>query len=184
MIALYSILGIALALLLFGISIYNSLIRLRNQNEEAFSAMDIQMKKRHDLIPNLVETVKGYAQHEASTLENVIAMRNNVLSSSNREELQQNENILTSSLKSIFALSEAYPELKANTNFIALQEELSEIEDAISMSRSYYNGSVKMYNNKIQVVPSNIIANIFGFTKEEFFELDDISERKNVEVKF
>ncbi len=178
------ILALLALIAIYVITVYNSLIRLRNQVREGFSSMDIQMKKRYDLVPNIVETVKAYAGHEASTLENVIQARNSAINSSTNEEKKLNENMLTQSLKSIFALSEAYPDLKANTNFLALQQELGEIEDEIALSRSYYNGTVKLFNNNIEVFPNNIIANSFNFVKEEFFELDDLDERKGVKVDF
>ncbi len=178
------ILGIVILLIIYLISIYNSLVRLRNQVAEGFSGMDIQMKKRYDLIPNLVETVKAYATHEEGTLEKVILARNSAMQAKEINEKMQSENMLSTTLKSLFALSESYPDLKANTNFIQLQDELGQTEDEIAMSRNYYNGTVKMYNNKIEVFPNNLIAGRFGFEKSNFFELDDVSARENVKIDF
>ncbi len=184
MMTLAIISGIFIAVAFYLISIYNSLVRLRNQVREAFSGMDVQMKKRYELIPNLVETVKAYASHEANTLQKVIEARNSAMQAKNIDEKIQSESMFTSTLKSLFALSEAYPELKANSNFIELQDELSETEDTIAMSRNYYNGTVRMFNNKMEVFPNNLIATRFGFELEEFFELDDMAARDAVKVDF
>lgn len=166
---------------------YNGLIRLKNRVDEAWSDMDVQMKRRYDLIPNLVETVKGYAAHEQATLEKVIAARNAAMSAHNAgtpaEQLQA-ENALSSTLKSIFALSENYPDLKANQNFLELQRELSDTEDKILASRRFYNGNVRDFNTKIQIFPTNLIAKQLGFSSRPFFEISDAQERQNVKVSF
>lgn len=175
---------IALIILFWAIGTYNSFIRLRNLIEESFSTMDVYLKKRYDLIPNLVETVKGYAKHENETLTNVIAARNAAMTATDPEQKIKNENALTGTLKTLFALSEAYPDLKANSNFQSLMEELKNIESEIASSRKYYNGCVKEYNTKREVFPSSIIANWKKFEKKPLFEVDNAEERKNVKVQF
>lgn len=168
------------------IGIYNGLVTLRVRAEEAWSDIDVQLKRRHDLIPNLIETVKGYAKHESELLERVTAARTQAIQSANASPAEQakNENMLTGALKSVFALTESYPDLKANQNFLKLQEELASTEDKIQASRRFYNGNVRDLNTKIDTFPSNIIANMFGFQKKEFFEIEDKSERENVKVSF
>ena len=166
------------------IAMYNSFIKLRNNCEEAFSTMDVYMKKRFDLIPNLVETVKGYAAHEKETLQNVIAARNNLQNASTPEEKLAGENALQGTLKTLFAVAEAYPDLKANTNFLDLQNQLQSVENDIANSRKYYNAVVKQFNTKCEMFPSNIIASMFHFERKPMFEVDSAEERKNVEVKF
>jgi len=163
---------------------YNGFIKLKNMVEEAFSTMDVYLKKRYDLIPNLVETVKGYAAHESSTLEKVVQARNMAQSSRTIEEKIANENLLTGTLKSLFAVAEAYPDLKANTNFMDLQGQLKAIEDDIANSRKYYNAVVKDFNTKIESFPSNIIAGMFHFTRKPMFEVESQEERQNVKVQF
>lgn len=163
---------------------YNSFIKLKNMIEEAFSTMDVYLKKRYDLIPNIVETVKGYAAHESSTLENVVQARNLAQGAKTIEEKIANENMLTGTLKSLFAVAEAYPNLKANENFMDLQAQLKKIEDEIANSRKYYNGVVKDFNTKTESFPSNIIAGIFHFTRKPMFEVDSQEERQNVKVQF
>ncbi|MGL6291848.1 LemA family protein [Eubacterium aggregans] len=165
---------------------HNTLVKLKNQVEEAFSTMDVYLKKRYDLIPNLVETVKAYAKHEGDTLEKVVAARNAAMgaSSCNLDDKLAKENVLSETLKSLFAVAEAYPDLKANTNFIDLQEQLKAVEEDIANARKYYNGSVKNLNNKIEMFPSSIVAGMFGFTKNPFFEIDIPQERENVKVSF
>ena len=165
------------------IGMYNTLVRLRNTVEEAWSTIDVQLKKRYDLIPNLVETVKGYAKHEGETLEKVIAARNLAMTSSGDAKMAA-ENALTGTLKSLFALQERYPDLKANTNFMDLQNQLKVIENEIASARRYYNGTVKTFNTKIEAFPSNLIANMMKLTKRPYFELDSEEERKAVSVKF
>ena len=158
----------------YAVYAYNRLVSLRTRTEEAWSDIQVQMKRRYDLIPNLVETVKGYAAHESGTLTAVIEARNRAMSNTGSPESQaQTENMLQGALKSLFALSEAYPDLKANENFAQLSAELTETENKIKMSRRYYNGSVRDLNVVVEQFPSNIVAGQFGFHKREFFELDD-----------
>ena len=166
------------------IAAYNGFVRANNNCEEAFATMDVYMKKRYDLIPNLVETVKGYAAHESNTLQKVVEARNMAQSASTVEERAQAENILSGTLKSLFAISEAYPDLKANQNFMDLQSQLQRIEDEIANSRKYYNAVVKIFNNKCQMFPSNIIANVFHYTRKPMFEVENSGERNNVHVDF
>lgn len=163
------------------IYLYNSLAVARQRVKEGWSDIDTQLKRRYDLIPNLVETVKGYAKHESQTLENVIAARNVAMNTAGHgEEKAKAENMLTDSLKSIFALSENYPDLKAGTNFLELQREITDTEDKIQASRRFYNTTVLALNTKIETFPSAIIANLFQFKKESFFELDE-AERKEAQ---
>lgn len=176
--------AIVVLLVLWIILSYNGFIKLRNKSQEAFSAMDVILKKRYDLIPNVVETVKGYAKHEKSTLENVIKARNAAVNSNTPEEVIKNDNALSGTLKLLFALSESYPDLKANTNFLELQTQLSKIEDEISSSRRYYNAVVNKLNTKVEMFPSNIIASIFHFTRKPLYEVKDENERENVKVSF
>lgn len=175
----------AVVVLLVGwaIATYNSLVAQKNNCKEAFSTMDVYLKKRFDLIPNLVATVKGYAKHESETLEKVIAARNSGMHTTNAEKLED-EKAITGAVRQIFALSESYPELKANTNFQDLQSQLKSIEEDIANSRKYYNGVVKIYNTKIQTIPTNIIAKFGHFEEQAMFQVDDASERKNVKVEF
>ena len=180
---IYIIVGIVALIIVYLLICYNSFVKLNNQVKEAFSTMDVYLKKRWDLIPNIVETVKGYAKHEKSTLEEVIKARNTYLSSKTNEDKINSSKEMTEAVNKLFALAEAYPELKANTNFLQLQNELKETEDKISYARQFYNDSVLMYNNKVETFPSNIIANMFGFKTNTFFEATE-EERKNVEVKF
>ncbi len=179
----YVIGGIVLAVLLWGVGGYNRLITLRNLKDEAFATMDVYMKKRYDLIPNLVETVKGYASHEKETFERVVAARSAAMGAQNLEERAQGENMLTGTLKSLFALAENYPELKANTNFMDLQQQLQKVEEDIAQSRKYYNAVVKDYNTRTELFPSSILASMFGFTKGQYFEIET-GERENVRVSF
>jgi LemA protein len=174
-----------LAVIIFGIAIYNKLIRLKNTVKSSWSDIDVQLKKRYDLVPNLVETVKGYAAHEKSTFENVTRARSMAMHASAPADKAKAENMLTDTLKSLFALAEAYPELKANANFMALQSQIKELEDTIEYARRYYNAVVRDFNILIESFPSNIIASSFGFKQEEFFELDSPEiERKPVKVSF
>ncbi len=163
---------------------YNSLVRQRNQVKEAWSDIDVQLKRRHNLIPNLVETVKGYVQHERSTLDSVTKARAQAMAAQSPAEHAQAENMLTSTLRTLFAVSEQYPDLKANTNFLELQRELSDTENKIQASRRFYNTTVRDYNTTIESVPTNIIANLFSFKKEEFFELEGDEERAVPKVQF
>lgn len=175
--------GFIILVLLYVMGAYNALVRLKNMAEEGWSGIDVQLKKRYDLIPNIVETVKGYAAHESSVLENVIKARNAAMNTSGVEDKAQAENMLSGTLKSLFALSENYPDLKANENFKALQDSLTEVEEKLEMARRYYNGTVRDLNIKCETFPSVIIANSFGFSKRDFFEIND-AERENVKVKF
>lgn len=165
------------------ISTYNELVRLRNKVKDQWSQIDVQLKRRCDLIPNLVETVKGYAKHEKGTLEAVIKARNTFLTAKSPEDEMKASKEVTAALNKLFALAEAYPDLKANENFTSLQNTLSETEDKISYARQFYNDNVMNYKNKIEMFPSNIVASIFNFKPEPFFEATE-EERKNVEVKF
>ena len=162
---------------------YNGLVGLRNKIEAAYSQIDVQLNRRHSLIPNLVETVKGYAAHEAGTLEKVVQARNVAMNANGVADKAQAENAITGALKSVFALSEAYPDLKANANFQQLQAELSSTEDRIAYARQYYNDIVRAYNTKIQAFPSNLIANAFKFTEREYFQADN-EARGDVQVQF
>ncbi|MCI7618888.1 MAG: LemA family protein [Firmicutes bacterium] len=181
---IWIIIGIIIVLALIFVGMYNSFIKLKNSCDEAYSTMDVYLKKRFDLIPNLVETVKGYAAHEKETLQNVIAARNNLQNASTTEEKLAGENALQGTLKTLFAVAEAYPDLKANTNFLDLQDQLKGVENDIANSRKYYNAVVKQFNTKCEMFPSNIIAGICHFEKKPMFEVDSAEERKNVEVKF
>lgn len=167
------ILGLLAIIVLWVVLAYNSLIVLKNRVKEAWSDIDVQLKRRYDLIPNLVETVKGYASHEQQTFEKVIQARNMAMNAQGVKEKGEAENVLAGALKSIFALSENYPELKASVNFLELQRELSDTENKIQAARRFYNGNVIELNNKIETVPTNIIANIFGFKLAEFFEIEE-----------
>jgi len=184
LIAIVIVIVIIVVLVLVTIGIYNGLVRLRNAVEEAFSTMDVYMKKRFDLIPNLVETVKGYASHEKDTLERVIQARNFAQSASSPEDRIQGDNQLTGALKSLFAISEGYPQLRANENFMNLQNQLQGVEADIANSRKYYNGTVRMYNTKTEVFPNSIVASMFRFQRKPLYELDDVAERQNVKVEF
>jgi LemA protein len=162
------------ALMIYVIVVYNGLIRSRNQIENAWSQIDVQLKRRLDLIPNLVETVKGYASHEKETLERVIQARNAAIAAPDSPHAQaQAENVLTGALRQMFALGEAYPDLKANTNFLALQEELTATEGRVAYARQFYNDSVLTYNNKLQQFPTVIFAKMLNFTRREYFEADE-----------
>lgn len=172
-------------LVLWLVLMYNGLVRLRYRVKEAWSDIEVQLKRRYDLIPNLVETVKGYAKHETSAFENVTKARAAAMGAQTAGEHAATENMLTGALKSLFAVAEAYPDLKANTNFLELQRELSDTENKIQASRRFYNGNVKDLNTKIDTVPTNIFASMFGFKHEEFFDLDETpAEREPVKVSF
>ena len=166
------------------VGMYNSFVKLKNNVEEAFATMDVYLKKRFDLIPNLVQTVKGYATHESETLDKVVRARSMIQSSSSQEERLDNENLLSGTLRSLFAVSEAYPDLKANENFLDLSDQLKRVEEDIANSRKYYNAVVKMYNTKREVFPSNIIAGMFHFDKKPLYEVVSQEERENVKVEF
>ena len=178
------IIGVVVALIvLFLIGMYNGLVNLRNRVKDAWAQVEVLLKRRNDLIPNLVETVKGYAAHEKTTLDEVIEARNKAASATTTAEEMESANAVTSALGRLFALAEAYPDLKANTNFLDLQANLKETEDKISYARQFYNDSVLEYKNKIEMFPSNIVANMFGFKPEPFFEATE-EERKVPEVNF
>lgn len=188
MLALYITLGVvallAVIIVVWIISARNNLVRLRNNVEEAFSTMDVCLKKRYDLVPNFVETVKGYAKHEKETLDAVISARSRISVAGNAEDRAKAEGELTTTLRSLMVLTENYPELKANTNFTDLQNQLKILEGEISNSRRYYNACVKTYNIKTEVFPSNLIASWFKFERKPLYEVDNEEERKNVKVQF
>ena len=178
----YIVIAIVVLLLIYFIVTYNSLIKLKNIVKEAFSTMDVYLKKRWDLIPNIVETVKGYAKHEKDTLKEVVELRNSAYDKmSDDEKIKTNEQ-LSSGISKIMALAEAYPDLKANENFKDLSKELSKVEDDIANSRKYYNGVVRIYNNKVEMFPSNIFAGLFGYKSKAMFEAS-ANERENVKVE-
>lgn len=179
------ILAVVVLVIAWGIFAYNGFIRLINRAKEAWADIDVQLKRRYDLIPNLVNTVKGYATHESSAFENVTKARATAMGAQTPEEKGKAENMLTGALKSIFALAEAYPDLKANQNFLELQRELADTEDKIQAARRFYNTNVRDLNIGIESFPGNVIAGVFHFTKMAFFELEENSAEKNpVEVKF
>jgi LemA protein len=172
------------AVVVWLIATYNSLIVVRNRVKESWSDIDVQLKRRYDLIPNLIETVKGYAAHEKETLDAVIQARSKAMGAQTVAEHAQAENMLTGALKSLFALSEAYPQLRAVESFTKLQDELSDTENKIQAARRFYNTNVMSYNTSIEMFPNNLLAGPFGFTKESFFELNNVAEREPVAVKF
>ena len=182
--------GIYILLLAIGVVvlwvvfIFNALVRLKNRVSEAWSDIDVQLKRRYDLIPNLMETVKGYMQHEEGVLTKVTEARNMAMNASGTEAKGKAENMLSETLKSLFAVAESYPDLKASQNFLQLQDEISDTENKIQASRRFYNGNVRDFNTKIQVFPNNMIANTLGFKAFEFFEVENEKERENVQVKF
>jgi LemA protein len=178
------LLVLAALLILYGVMTYNRLVRLRAQSEEGFSDIDVQLKRRHDLIPNLVETVKGYAQHERETFENVTAARSNAVTARGPEAQAQAENALTGALRQLFAVAEQYPDLKASRNFLELQDELTDTEDKIQASRRFYNMTVRDLNVAIDQFPSSVIAGMRNFQKREFFEMEEPSDREVPVVSF
>lgn len=178
-IALVVVVVLALGL----VGMYNGLITLRNRVDEAWSDISVQLKRRYDLIPNLINTVKGYATHEKEVFEKVTEARTRAMSAGGTQEKAEAENMLSGTLKSLFAVSENYPELKANENFLELQRELTDTEDKIMASRRFYNSNVRDFNTKIQVFPTNILAGVLNFTKRDFFEMAE-SEKENVKVEF
>lgn len=185
MIGLWIVIGIIVVVILFVIGMYNALVRLRNQVKNAWAQIDVQLKRRHDLIPNLIETVKGYMHHERETLESVTRARTQAVSTSGGvAEQAKAENALSQTLRSLFAVAENYPILKANENFLALQEELASTENKISFARQFYNDAVMTYNNKIQMFPSNMMAGMFGFKAAESFEIEAPAEREAPKVDF
>lgn len=174
---------ILVVIVLAVVGMYNGLVRLKNRVDEAWSDIDVQLKRRHDLIPNLIATVKGYAAHEKEVFEKVTEARANAISAGGVEDKMQAENMLSGALKSLFAVAEAYPDLKANQNFLELQRELTDTEDKIMASRRFYNGNVRDFNTKLQVFPTNLMASSLGFTAREFFEAAE-GEKENVKVEF
>lgn len=177
------ILAVVIILIMYVIGIYNNLITLRNKVKDQWSQIDVLLKRRTDLIPNLVETVKGYAKHESETLESVIAARNKVVGAKSTEEEIKADGELSRALGRLMAVAEAYPDLKANTNFMSLQDNLKETEDKIQYARQFYNDSVLNYKNKLEVFPSNIVANMFNFKPEAFFEIEE-QDKEAPKVKF
>lgn len=184
LVAVIVTLVILIGFVLYFVGIYNALVRLRNQVKNAWSQIDVQLKRRHDLIPNLVETVKGYKLHEKETLENIVKARSAAMSAQGVRDISRAEGELSGALSRLFVVVENYPDLKANQNFLALQEELTSTENKIAFARQGYNDQVLFLNNKIQMFPSNIVAGMFNFKQEEFFELEDKTERAVPQVKF
>jgi LemA protein len=180
---MWVILGIIAVAAIWGVAIYNGLIRLKNRVDEAWSDIDVQLKRRYDLIPNLVNTVKGYASHEKEVFEKVTEARTKAMGAQSAGDKAQAENALSQTLKSLFAVAEAYPDLKANQNFLELQRELTDTEDKVQASRRFYNGNVRDFNTKIQVFPNNIFAGMLGFSAREFFEAEG-GEKEPVKVEF
>ncbi len=181
---LYIILGVIALVILWLVFAYNGLIRRQYQVRESWSDIDVQLKRRHDLIPNLVETVKGYMTHERTVFEKVTEARTKAMGANTKEEKLGAENILSGTLKTLFAVSENYPDLKANVNFLDLQRELADTENKIQAARRFYNSNVMDYNTKTETFPTNLIAGAFGFKKEEFFGLEKEEEKEPVKVKF
>jgi len=178
------ILAVLVIIVLYVVSLYNSLVRLKNQVGNGWSQIDVQLKRRHDLIPNLIETCKGYMKHEKETLENITAARSQAMGANSIADKSNAESALSGSLSKFMLVVENYPDLKANTNFLSLQEELSSTENKIAFSRQNYNDQVLFFNNKIEMFPSNIIASSFNFKQAEFFEIEDKSERDAPKVEF
>lgn len=176
---------VVVLLVLWYVATYNSLVKIREIVDESFSGMDVCLKKRHDLIPNLVSTVKGYVSHEEKTLEAVVSARN--AAANGGGDISQtiaNEKGLTQALSKLMAIAENYPDLKANANFLDLQDKLNNIEEEIARSRQYYNGATRKYNTKVKMVPQNIVAKISGFIELDYYEIDDVTERENIKVEF
>ena len=178
------LLGIVVVLALVGVGLYNGLVRSRVRVDEAWSGISTQLKRRHDLIPNLVETVKGYAAHERGVLEKVTELRSRAMSATTPAQSAQAEGLLTQALRGLYAVAEGYPDLKANQNFLSLQQTLADTEGAIAGARQGYNAAVRDLNTRIESVPSNVVAGAFGFTRREFFELEDQAERAVPQVRF
>ncbi|HFK5502453.1 LemA family protein [Elizabethkingia anophelis] len=184
MIALIVVIALVVIVLLYGVSVYNKLVKFRNLVQEAWSSIDVMLKKRYDIIPNLVETVKGYATHERETLDSVTQARTMAKNAGSVQEKEAAEKNLNQAMMNLFAVAEQYPDLKANTNFQQLQNELSSLESDIEKSRRYYNGTVRENNTLVESFPSNIIANMYKFEKAPFFELQNTAEREVPSVKF
>lgn len=182
---MYGILAVVVVILLIVAIMYNRLVRQKNLLEEAWSGIDVQLKRRHNLIPNIVETVKGYMQHERKVFEDVTRLRSQLSAeTATVQEKSKLENSLSRTLKSIFALAESYPDLKANQNFIELQNTLKEVEDQIQLAHRYYNGAARNYNITVQSFPNNMVASLLGFTRAEFFEIEEDKDRETPEVAF
>ena len=182
---LYIILAVVVVVGLLVVGVYNSLIQLKNKVDEGWSDIETQLKRRYDLIPNMVEIVKGYAKHESATFEAVTKARNMAMAPNQTPEQKiQNENALSGTLKTLFAVAENYPELKANQNFMDLQATLKEVEEKLQLSRRYYNATVRDFNTKIEIFPNNIVAGLFHFVRRNFFEIENPEERNNVKVSF
>lgn len=181
---IWIVLGIIVILAILFVSVYNNLVTSRNKVHNAFANIDTQLQRRFDLIPNLVETVKGYASHESKVLENVTAARSGYMNAKTPEEKMEADNALTGTLKTLFAVAESYPELKANQNFSKLQEDLKGTEDKIAFSRQFYNDAVTMYNDKLLVFPNNIIGGMFGFKAEALYKIDNDSAKQSPKVQF
>lgn len=179
---IYIIIAIIVLIVIYALALYNSFVKLNNKVKEAFSTMDVYLKKRWDLIPNIVETVKGYAKHEKDTLKEVVELRNSTYDKMSDEEKIKTNEQLSSGINKIMALAEAYPDLKANENFKDLSKQLTKVEDDIANSRKYYNGVVRIYNNKVEMFPSNIFAGLFGYKSKAMFEAR-ATERENVKVE-
>lgn len=179
---IYIIIVIIVLIVIYALALYNSFVKLNNKVKEAFSTMDVYLKKRWDLIPNIVETVKGYAKHEKDTLKEVVELRNSTYDKMSDEEKIKTNEQLSSGINKIIALAEAYPDLKANENFKDLSKQLTKVEDDIANSRKYYNGVVRIYNNKVEMFPSNIFAGLFGYKSKAMFETS-ANERENVKVE-
>lgn len=179
---IYIIIAIIILIVIYALALYNSFVKLNNKVKEAFSTMDVYLKKRWDLIPNIVEIVKGYAKHEKDTLKEVVELRNSTYDKMSDEEKIKTNEQLSSGINKIMALAEAYPDLKANENFKDLSKQLTKVEDDITNSRKYYNGVVRIYNNKVEMFPSNIFAGLFGYKSKAMFEAS-ANERENVKVE-
>ena len=178
------ILGVIAVIAFAAIGIYNGLVQLSVKVDEGWADIETQLKRRYDLIPNMVETVKGYAKHEKGTLEGVTKARNMAMGATGPEQKAQAEGMLSGALKTLFAVAENYPELKANQNFMDLQATLKEVEEHLQLSRRYYNATVRDFNTKVMVFPNNIFAGMLGFVKRQFFEITNAEERENVKVSF
>jgi len=182
--AMWIVIGVVILVVLSVVGIFNSLVTLKNRVEEAWSDIDVQLKRRYDLIPNLIETVKGYAKHEAGVFQSVTEARANAMSVQNVAEQGKAENMLSDTLKSLFAVAENYPDLKANENFMQLQTELADTENKIMASRRFYNGNVRDFNIKIEVFPNNMLAGMMGFSHKDLFEIENEAEKENPKVAF
>lgn len=181
---LWILIGIVVLILLWALIIYNGLVTLKNRTQEAWADIDVQLRRRYDLIPNLVETVKGYAKHEKEVFENVTKARTAAIAASSVKDQEKAENMLTSALKSLFAVAENYPNLRATENFQKLQDELTDTENKIEAARRFYNTNVRDFNIKIEVFPNSLVAKTFNFQKKDMFEIEELGARKPVEVKF